>query len=312
MKRSIATATLALIVGISLAGCNQAEVPESESNTYKITFVQSGQNNVVKEVNEGETLSEVPEPFPKTGYTVTWSRTDFSNITENLTVNAVETANEYTITYDPGDGTIESLTQKVTYDSSYTLSTPISTNELSNFLYWKRTDGTSVVQNGVWKIADDVTLTAVYSDVYTVAFVQNGQEAILRQVGQNGTLTDIPSPASKTGYTVTWDRTDFTNITGNLTVNAVETASEYKITYSLGDREDDSNAEIESREQTVVFDSPYTLYIPKCEGYKFVKWVITGSDTEIKNGTWSTAEDVSLTAVWTIDKDSDIGWSDFY
>lgn len=149
-------------------------------------------------------------------------------------------------------------------------------------------------------------------NAYRVTFVQKGYANVVKVVEAGGTLADVPEPNEKTGYTVTWDRTDFTYINGNITVTAIETANEYKIYYSLGDRASDGEAKIADSEQTVTFDASYSLFIPECEGYKFVKWEITGSETEFKGGIWSVAGDVYLTAVWKMDKDSDRGWSDIY
>ena len=72
----------------------------AEAQTFTIVFRQEGQEDIVKQVKEGETLKNVPTPTPKTGYTVTWSVTDFTNVTKNMTVDRVERANTYTITYD--------------------------------------------------------------------------------------------------------------------------------------------------------------------------------------------------------------------
>ena len=76
-------------------------------SSIKVTFRQSGCQDIVKTVKEGETLTDIPSPASKTGYTVAWDTLDFSNIFEDITVNAIETANEYTITYNLNGGTLE-------------------------------------------------------------------------------------------------------------------------------------------------------------------------------------------------------------
>lgn len=310
-KTLIVTAAIALIAAVCVAGCN-AQTNSGKEENFTVTFVQSGQTDVIKTVKKGDSLTDIPDPVSKTGYTVTWNRTDFGGITENITVTAVETANEYTITYQPGNGTLDSMTQTVVYDSQYTLKTPTNNDSAYTFSCWVREDSTSVAQTGTWKIADNVTLTAQYNEPYTITFVQTGYDPIVKKVAMGGSLdnADIPQPNSKAGYTVVWDKTDFSNITESITVSAIETANEYTITYSLGDREGDSYANITETQQSVTYDSTFTLYIPECYGYKFVKWVKTGTDIQVQNGTWNIADNVPLTAVWEIDNNSDRWWSE--
>ena len=54
-------------------------------------------------------------------------------------------------------------------------------------------------------------------DVCEVVFKQDGFDDIVKTVSAGETLTDIPTPVQtgETGYTVVWDRTDFSNITEN-------------------------------------------------------------------------------------------------
>lgn len=317
MKKRFVIATLfalTALFGITACGADpEGSSKEPPKKIYTVTFVQAGQDNVVREVQSGATLTDIPAPKDRTGYTVVWEQTNYTNITENVTVNAVETPNTYTITYVAEHGTLESYTQSVTYDAKYTLATPADTG-VYTFSYWKQSDGTSITQNGTWKTADNVTLTAEYAEPYTITFIQTGQEAVIKKVAAGGSLAseDIPAPVSKTGYNVTWDVVDFTNINESFTVNAIETAKTYTISYSLGECADDSSVSIESYTQTVTYDQPYNLYIPKCDGYKFVKWINSETKAEVKNGTWTTDDNLSLTAIWEEEKDSDRWWTGFY
>jgi len=73
----------------------------------KITFVQEGVEDIVKEVVDGGTLSknEIPTPQEVNGYEVKWNHTDFTNITSNVTVEIEKTLKTYTITYVLNGGT---------------------------------------------------------------------------------------------------------------------------------------------------------------------------------------------------------------
>ena len=82
-----------LLLAVLLLTLSCVCVFTSCSNKVDITFVQSGQEDVVVTIKKGESLEDIPDPAQKTGYTVVWDVTDFSNIDEDLTVNAVETPN---------------------------------------------------------------------------------------------------------------------------------------------------------------------------------------------------------------------------
>lgn len=143
----------------------------SEASVYTVTFVQDGKPDVVKKVKEGESLTDVPEPVSEKGYTIAWDRTDFSSVTENITVTAVKTANVYTITYALGVNiyaTIGEKTQSVTYGLEYTLKTP-EYDGSAKFFGWyvadengKATD--EKAENGTYQWAQDITLIAVWQE----------------------------------------------------------------------------------------------------------------------------------------------------
>ena len=68
---------------------------EEETQLVKVTFKQNGQADIVKTLKKGEALTDIPTPASKTGYTVAWEPIDFTNITADVTVNAIETAKTY-------------------------------------------------------------------------------------------------------------------------------------------------------------------------------------------------------------------------
>ena len=216
---------------------SSSESSQPVAKTYKVTFEQEGEADIVKTVKEGESLTDIPTPKGKTGYDVVWSVTDFTNITKDITVKAIATAKTYTITYDVNGGdTMTSSTQTVTFDKNETLVTP--TRENYNFAGWHLgTEDGNAVESGVWTIAEDVTLVASWQEIvvvkYTVSFVQDGKTIDTVEVVEGGSVADedIPVLTPKTGYKVEWDRTDFTNITENITVGVKETPNVYTITY---------------------------------------------------------------------------------
>ena len=301
MKKSFITVAIALFATVFTAGCNNGEPVEKE--TFTVTFVQAGQNDIVKTVEKGATLTDIPAPKDKVGYSVTWNVAEFVDIYENITVTAVETANNYTITYQPGDGTLDAITQTVTYDAEYTLKIPVHQDAAYTFTCWTRADNTSVAQTGTWKIAEDITLTAQYAEPYTVSFVQEGCVTVVVKVAEGGSLAAdaIPAPQAKEGYTVNWDKTDFTNITQNIIVNTVQTANTYTITYSLGVN---NYATLDSFTEQVTYHEEFILKTPQYSGSApFLGWYLAdadgkATDEKVEDGKYLWAEDITLIAKW--------------
>lgn len=286
---------------------------DAEETTYKVTFVQNGYADVVIEVKEGEGVAEtdIPELQDKVGYTVVWEDVDLSNITADVTVNAVATANSYLVTYDANGGEVETETLEVTYDSAYTLATP--TKDGNDFVVWLY-DGAAVTLEGTWGIANDVTLVAswqVQEDaVFTITFVQNGQEPIVKTVNAGETLTDIPEAVSKVGYTVAWEEADFSNITSNMTINAVETPLTFSILFN-------ANGGLMASNQTVSYDEDVVVADATRSGYTFKGWFIVDSEgnktsEQYFGGVWNRLENLSVIAEWEEDFSTNAGYTDRY
>ena len=271
------------------AGCTD------EPKRYSITFKQDDCTDVVFTVDAGGTLTP-PKPKDVTGYTVTWDRTSFENITENLVVNAVYTPNEYTITYVLEEGeTLDEYTQTVTYDAQYELKTPIK--YLYKFDGWYN-NTTLVEQSGVWKIADDVTLTAHWSDnSYTVTFINldGTTESFTLEKGEGLDLTKVPAVQTKPGYDTYWDVEDLSSISGTTTVTAQKSAKSFTVEYLLGPGE---TIEGETSE-TITFGSDYTLKTPTKDGTTFRYWKTEDGVIVPLSGKWTLPNDIELQAVWT-------------
>lgn len=157
------------------AACAPETPPEDDDSTsaptYTVTFMQEGEKDIVRTVKEGESLTDIPAPVPEKGYTIAWDKTDFSSVTENITVTAVKTANVYTITYNLGVNnyaTLSEKTQSATYGQAYTLLTP-QYNGAAKFLGWyvagengKATD--EKAQDGKYLWAEDIILVAAWEE----------------------------------------------------------------------------------------------------------------------------------------------------
>ena len=163
-------------IGSSDTGTGSSDTASSDSaepveQTFTVTFRQEGQEDVVKTVKEGETLADVPAPVAVPGYTVAWDRTDFSDISEDIVVTAVQTANKYTITYDLGVNiyaTLGNESTEVTFGQSFVLETPEYEGS-AEFYGWYLADeygeATVVkVEGGTYAYAEDVTVVARWQE----------------------------------------------------------------------------------------------------------------------------------------------------
>ncbi len=73
---------------------------------FTVTFRQEGYDDIVREVYDGDGVSDIPQPVQQTGYNIVWDKTahDLSHITDDVVVTAVKTAIEYDIKYNLGGG----------------------------------------------------------------------------------------------------------------------------------------------------------------------------------------------------------------
>ena len=281
---------------------------EDEKQEYAVTFQQAGQEDVVVTVTEGDTLAEadIPAPVQEEGYTTVWKAEDLeklTNISGNVTVVAVKTANSYTITFE-AEGVDAPAAQTVTYNSNVEL------NDLEREGYifegWFIKDTTTKVASGIWTIANDVTLTASWTEMgkATITFVYaDGTADASTQVYVNTNLANVPNPQTKAkeGYSIdtNWyldsactQVASFENITASMTVYAKATANTYTITYNA------NGGTVTPATQNVVFDSNVTLAVPTRDNYTFNNWKDADGNV-VADGKWTIANDVTLTANWT-------------
>lgn len=138
---------------------------------------------------------------------------------------------------------------------------------------------------------------------YTVTFVQEGQADVVKTVEQ-GDKVELPTiiATPPVGYTYEWERTDFSALSGNITVRLKAVPNQYTIYYDIGD---DSLAQIESETQTVVFDGDFSPLIPTRFGYTFTGWVVVDTSEAFAPEKYTVAGDTYLVAKWTVDVESD-------
>ena len=283
-------------------------VEEPEKQEYTIIFRQEGAADIIKTVEEGETLIDIPTPTEKVGYTVAWDRTDFTNVTENVTVTATYTPNVYTITYDADGFAIDGTTVEFTYDAVCEDLDMSLTQAGKIFLGWNY-NGVTYTNASVWKVAENVTLVAEWmeKDQIVVAFVE-ADGATMNRTGYKGeSFTDIPIPKDKVGYAVdkqNWYADEactiiasFEALQESITVYAKATANVYTITYDAdGFAIDGTNVELTYDAVCENLDMSLTQV-----GKIFLGWNYNGV-TYTNASVWKVAENVTLVAEW-VEKD---------
>ena len=140
---------------------------------------------------------EIPEGYLMAGYTMSWDKTAADLEIGGLVVALAATANTYTITYELNGGSTENdlTAQEVVFDSEYELLVASPAKSYQSFLGWKDEDGNMVAAEGIWAIASDVTLTAVYSD--GIDFTNGAVPAFLSTNSQTKSLSVVELNGNK-------------------------------------------------------------------------------------------------------------------
>ncbi len=302
---------IAVICCLGLVACNneqpKEEIPPVTAQSFTITFVQEGYEDIVKVLENGQTLKDIPLPKQAEGYTVGWSLTEeqIKGLTATTTVTAIAVANEYVISYDLGENptAVNPTATKVEFGKPFTLAVP-SDGQWLKFQNWALKDSGQVFSSGVYNLTKDITLVAVWENVKrTVTFVQQGQEDVVKHVVKGQPLTDIPLPKNtETGYTWAWESINLSAVTEDITVRAVKTANQYTVTFYIN-KAKYQDATLESYSIKVNYGAQFSLPTPKSKDYSFVSWVIKGSTQVVTGGAYNYASDITLEAVmsanWT-------------
>ena len=145
-----------------------------EKTTYTITFKQEGQADIVKELNIGETLTDIPTPEEQEGYQIAWDKTDFSGLSEDVVITAIYTPNEYRIylhlnrldaNFAGNENVVYDETQymyymTVKYNSEVELFTP--TSQYAKFVKWENVETGEVYTGGKYLVLGDLYVRAVW------------------------------------------------------------------------------------------------------------------------------------------------------
>ena len=218
---------LLIVLSLSIIGCGNGK--DGSGNFYRITFRQSPYADIVITVDEGGSLSsdELPTIRQKTGYNVTWQTTEFTNVSQDLLVEAVYVPKTYTILYNTNGGSDITTSTSVTFDELYKLETNTKRENLY-FGGWYY-NGTVINNNGIWSLdaSTPVIVTARWN--YKITFIAEivdgevyDETNVFVEVGKRIKDENIPKVPHRQGYVGYWDfkEEDYDKITENATIYA--------------------------------------------------------------------------------------------
>ncbi|MGI6701866.1 MAG: InlB B-repeat-containing protein [Christensenellales bacterium] len=280
-------------------------------NTYRVTF-NDGADISYADTDYNTTIS-APESPEKTGYTfVGWlldgTLYDFTTpIIEEITLNALWINKVYTITFDAGEGSTDTVSIEVEYDKPIG-EMPIPTRLHHDFVNWYTKPlggGVALDSDSVYQIAEDITLYAKYKYThYSISFDTDGGSEIapisaeyLSPVSPD----DIPADPEKRGHTfIDWyiddefsEIYDFnTPLTGNITLYAKYSVNDYTVYfYTDGGNLIDP---VVTKYWTTI-DEPEA---PEKIGATFSHWEYMGEEVDFV--TFLILDDTELIAIWDL------------
>ncbi|MFA5526315.1 MAG: InlB B-repeat-containing protein, partial [Acholeplasmataceae bacterium] len=264
---------------------NQTRMPAQDMTLYAkwnpiifvVEFYIDDELHATRSVQHGEALENIPALPQRVGYNGVWSITDFSSITENLTIEAIYTKKTYTVTFEDEWGHVY---HTETVEHGDKASGPSESPSKTGYTFV----GYSEDLNDLIIISDQ-TIHVVYTPLtFIVTFRVSGNQVKSETVAYGASAT--PPTVSVDGYTFNgWDKA-FDHITANIEVNAQLTPNVYVITvHANGGMFDDDLLEddISAPYQSLV---QYTK-VPTRLGYQFAGWFLdengTGSQIQLTN-----------------------------
>lgn len=190
-------------------------------NKYTVTFMDGKTVLKTEKVQHGSAATE-PKVPEKDGKTFSKWDKGFSNVTSDLTINAVYDVDTFTVTFKDGEKVLE--TQTVEYEAAATApdTARLSPPEGMHFAKWDKDFS---------KVTEDIEVSAVYElNVYTVTF-KNGETTLKTEMVKHGFAATQPNVYdTATKKFVGWDKS-FDNVTSDLIVNAKWETKKFTLTF---------------------------------------------------------------------------------
>ena len=253
------------------------------ANQYTLTFDSDGGSDVAAITQDYGTKIKTPAAPTKTGYTFAgWDNEIPETMpAESMSFKAQWTINQYSLTFDAGNGTEATV---ITQDYGTKFDTPADpTREGYTFAGWDMDIPETIP-------AEDMRFTAKWiANQYTLTFDSDGGSDVAAITQDYGTKIKTPAAPTKTGYTFAgWDNEiPETMPAESMSFKAQWTINQYSLTFDAGNG---TEATVITQDYGTKFDTPAD---PTREGYTFAGWDMDIPET-------IPAEDMSFTALWSV------------
>jgi uncharacterized repeat protein (TIGR02543 family) len=286
-------------------------------NQYTVSFVTDGGSAVAPITTDYNTSVTAPTPPTKTGYTFSgWykdtgltSEWNFSTekVTQDITLYAKWTINQYTVHFDVDGGT---AVPSVTTDYNTLIAEPTAPTKTGyTFSGWYKDAGLTTAWSFTTdKVTQDTTLYSKWTiNQYTVSFVTNGGSTVAPITTNYNTTITAPTPPMKTGYTFSGWYKDIAltsewnfsteKVTQDTTLYSKWTINQYTVHFDVDGGS--AVAPVTTNYNTTIVEPT----VPTKTGYTFSGWYKDVGFTT----TWNFAsdrvtEDITLFAKWQINQ----------
>ena len=256
-------------------------------NKYTITFDTDGGIEMAPITQDFGSAITVPGEPTKEGHTfMGWDKEIPATMpAENITIKASWKINSYKVIFVVDGVEVSNVTQE--YGTVITApADPVKTGH--EFAGWS-----PQFKEGATVPGKDITYTAIWStNKYTITFDTDGGTEIASITQSYGTEVTRPADPVKTGYTfMRWsEEVPATMPATDMNIKAIWQINSYKVVFVV-DGVEVSNV---TQEYGTVITAPKA---PEKEGHTFVGW-----NPEFKEGTTVPADNVTYTAMWTVNK----------
>lgn len=280
---------------------------------HQVVFNEDSQTSTQQIIKDGEQASTYTPTKTGNSFDGWYSNNEFTgdifnfstNITSDVQLYAKWAINQYTISFDTNGG---SSVTAITQDYNTEVTAPSSPTKTGySFDGWYSDSGLTTLFSFTTMPASNLTLYAKWAiNQYTITFDSNGGSAVTAITQDYGTEVIAPTNPTKTDYTfngwysdseLTSAYTFNTMPAGSITLYAdwVSAATSATVTY-----DSDGGSEVSSEvvELNGLITEPAD---PTKTGYTFVRWV-DQFDVEWNFASDTVTEDITLTAVWTINE----------
>lgn len=284
---------------------------------YNVAFIDKNGNLISSVQVEDEhdvNENDIPTPPLETGYTFNRWSSSMSNITADVEISALYTANTYIATFDCSHGGIiidastgqeigdngVSYSMQVTYDQPYR-NIPSCLLQDYTFDGWRIANkpGSKVLSSTIVKTASNHRLIPRQLSAFNVEFIDwDGQIFNEQTIIKNGNAIEPEHPQTKPGYSFDKWSASLSNITADIEISAMYSPNQYVISFDPngGTMPDGNNYTI-----SVTYENPYGQ-LPSVYYREniFDGWY--NQDIRVINSTLlSTPYDHTLCAHWTPD-----------